>query len=189
MLPEKVIADGIRADILDMLSEKTLLVKSIIMDAYEGLIRMLSSYGSSMDPSSVRDEFESRLGKFEYISTDSGAIDFNVPDEETVDFSNGLEDLNIMIEGVAGVHVELTGEDYLNVFGVAPINYNGRDVYLVEYSDKIKAAEEVLGKKFKVYPLSNYGPFRLFDAAKEKVQSNMSLWIASTIGDLDARYT
>jgi hypothetical protein len=49
-------------------------------------------------------------------------------------------------------------------------------VYLVAYDDVVMEAEHTIGKKFSIFPFSNFPAINLFSNAEEYVSSHIDIW-------------
>jgi hypothetical protein len=165
-------------------------IKSVIIEKYnEELVDVVTDANSRANPNFYLDEFIDRLDEFEYIEEVGNIVTLIVPDEGNFDFSGRLRVLEMMMQGLSGLHVEMSGEDYLMVFGKRPINEDVLDddmplkerVYIVKYNDRIREIEDRFNKKFTVYPFSNTPPIDLLHVADEFVEENMDRWIEEVL--------
>jgi hypothetical protein len=165
-------------------------IKKVIIDRYnEELVDVVMDVNSKANPSLYLDEFVERLDDFEYIEEVGSMVTLIVPDENNFDFSGRLRVLEMIMQGLSGLHVEMTEEDYLTVFGRRPINEDVLDdntpikerVYIIRYNDRVREIEERFNKKFTMYPFSNTPPVNLLSAADEFVEENMDRWIEEVL--------
>ncbi len=165
-------------------------IKEIIMEEYDSeLVGVVTDRNSKTNPELYRDEFIERLNKFTYMTIDGNQIKLIVPDMENFDFSGRLEVVESIMEGVAGLYVEMNEDDYKAVFNKPPVNTKPVDgyiapkdrIYLVRYSNRIKRVEKELKKDFVKYPFSNTPPIKILDEAERFVNANINQWLKDTI--------
>lgn len=116
-------------------------------------------------------------------------ITMNVPDMETFNFSNGLEIVETMLEGVAGTYVEIDEQDYLYIFGKKSKFIKAVDdrvlpkdrVFLVRYTGNVRRAEKNLNKRFVKYPFSNSSPIDIVEKANTYVKGELDKCIDNII--------
>ena len=172
-------------------------IKSAIIAEYdEELVDVVSDRDSKTNPNLYRDEFIARLNKFEYIETTGERLSIKVPDMETFDFSGRLKVIEAIMEGMAGVYVEVNEEDYKTIFGKRPVNQEPLDeyvppkeqIYLVRYDSKMKKAERDLNKRFVRYPFSNTPPVKILEVAERFVDDNMNRWISDALEEAQREF-
>lgn len=158
-----------------------------IVDKYdEELVDIVTDRNSKTNPNLYREEFVDRLESSSLIIKDAdNKISIVVPDMENFDFSGRLRVIKTIMEGLAGVYVEMNEEDYKLVFGKRPINEDTLDdyipakerIYLIRYSAKIRKVEKDLKRKFVIYPFSNTAPIEILVAGDDFVNENIESWI------------
>lgn len=172
-------------------------IQEVIVAEYdEELVDVVTDRNSKTNPNFYRDEFIDRLSKFEYVETTGDRLSIKVPDMETFDFSGRLKIVEHIMEGMAGVYVEVNEEDYKSIFGKRPINEDPLDeyvppkerIYLVRYNSKMKQAERDLNKKFVRYPFSNTPPIRILEEGERFVDDNMSRWIEEALEEAQKEF-
>lgn len=165
-------------------------VKSVIMDSYdEKLLDVVTDRSSKTNPNLYRDDFSERVDKFEYIERDGKSLSFVTPDMENFDFSGRLKVIETILNGVAGLYVEINEEDYVAVFDKKPINEESfyeyvapKDrIYLIKYSSIIRRAESKLRKRLVRYPFSNSPPIDVFGAGSSYIDKNIGSWVKTAI--------
>lgn len=173
------------------------LVKEAIMAEYdEELVDVVTDRNSKTNPNLYREEFTERLEEFEYIEQSGDSLSIKVPDMETFDFSGRLRVIEAIMEGMAGIYVEVNKEDYQSIFGKRPINEDPLDeyvppkerIFLVRYTSKIKQAEKNLNKKFVRYPFSNTPPIKILNQGERFVDDNMNGWIEEALEEAQKEF-
>ena len=166
-------------------------IHEMIMDQYnEKLVDVVANNESLIDPTFYSDLFSSRLYDFEFIDEDGDSVIINSPDINSFDFSNGLEPIEFILEGVVGEYVEISDDDYLSVFNALPqVNDDmisfPEGVHLIKNSITINKLENILNKKFTIYPFSNMPPIDIFSDAESFIDSNLDKWIDIAIKEAD----
>ena len=173
-------------------------VIDMIMGSYDdNLNTAVIPKESKANPEDYRELFYDRLENFVFLEVTSGNITFNVPSNDTFDFSGRLNILKSIIEGTTGIYVEVAGEDYQAVFGKKPISQDPLDsslpikdrVYLLRYNSFIKTKEQELKKQFVKYPFSNTPPIDIFSKANDYVENNLTSWINEIIEEAQKKFT
>jgi hypothetical protein len=172
-------------------------IKRIIIEKYDAeLVGVVTDRESKTNPIFYREEFIDRLDKFTYFTTEGESVSLKVPDMENFDFSGRLEVIESIMEGLAGLYVEMNAEDYKAVFNKPPINTKPFDdyippkerIYLVRYSNRIKKAEKDLDKEFVRYPFSNTPPIQILEEADRFVDQNLSSWIEESLEEAQKEF-
>jgi hypothetical protein len=188
------VKSGVKNEILSKLSEVKEEVIRILMETYDVMLVVTDrkSKTNPQDPK-YRDEFEKRLWDFEYINDKGDKVGFKLPDMETFDFSgNVMHVIEQILEGTAGIYVEVNAEDYEAMFGKRIISREPLDtsvpkkelIYLMRYNNVVRAAEKrVFGRNNYLvrYPFSNTPPIPLLDAADQFVKGNMDRWMDEAV--------
>ena len=172
-------------------------IKQKIIDEYdEELVDVVTDRNSKTNPNLYRDEFIARLDKFSFIEDNGNTMHIHVPDMSTFDFSGRLKVIETIMEGVAGVYIEINEEDYVAVFNKRPINEDPLDeyvpakdrIYLVRYTAKMRKAEADLNKKFVRYPFSNTPPISILEEGERFIDSNMDRWIKEALDEAQKEF-
>lgn len=160
--------------------------KQAIIDKYdEELVDVVTDRDSKTNPNFYRDDFIDRLNKFEFLTIEDGNPTIVLPDMENFDFSGRLSVIEMIMEGTAGLYVEVNQEQYVSIFKTLPTNQNPIDqtvapaerTYLVRYSSRVRAAEKANGKRFIPFYFSNTPPINIFVVGDEFVEKNIDTWI------------
>lgn len=187
----------VKKEVIDKLNDIKADVVAMIMDDYDArlVVDDRNSKTNPQDPK-YRDEFENRLMNFDFINMVGGRISFKLPDMETFDFrGNTMKVIEQILEGTAGIYVEVSEEDYEKMFGKKIISKDPLDtsvpkkerVYLMRYSNIVRAAERnTFGRNnyLTKYPFSNTPPIPVLDAADIYVRNNMDRWVEDAINDV-----
>jgi len=187
----------VKKEVIDKLNDIKADVVAMIMDDYDArlVVDDRNSKTNPQDPK-YRDEFENRLMNFDFINMVSDRISFKLPDMETFDFrGNTMKVIEQILEGTAGIYVEVSEEDYEKMFGKKIISKDPLDtsvpkkerVYLMRYSNIVRAAERnTFGRNnyLTKYPFSNTPPIPVLDAADIYVRNNMDRWVEDAINDV-----
>jgi len=165
-------------------------VREIILETYnDELLAAKVPKESKANPAYLYDEFLSRLNSFEMLDKSGDKFEFIVPDVTTFDFSGELSILKTILEGTVGVYVEVTDEQYVEMYHKRPVNlllgYKGHvakeNVYLVRYTPDVRKREKDSNIKLVRFPFSNTPPIGLFEPANEYVENNLSKVIHEAI--------
>ncbi len=164
-------------------------IKDIIMKDYDDLSNLVIDSRSKTNPTLFRDDFVSNLDSFLYIEDIKDTMNLHVPDMETFDFSGKLKIIQTILEGVAGVYVEISLEDYIKIFnrGISNVDFiHGQDslkdsVFLVRYNDDIKTIESKLKTPFVIFPFSNMSSSDILEKAEKFVNANIDQWVEESV--------
>ena len=165
-------------------------IKQIIMEEYDDeLMSARKDRKSKINYDKYRDEFISRLNNFQFIKVSGNVITLNIPDMETFDFSDGLEIVQTMMEGLSGIYVEVDEKEYSYIFGRKPKLIDALDksvaskdrVFLVRYIGNVRSAEKDLNKRFVRYPFSNISPIDILEAGNIFAKNNLDGWVNNSI--------
>lgn len=164
-------------------------IKDIIMKDYDDLSNLVIDSRSKTNPTLFRDDFVSNLDSFLYIEDTKNTMNLHVPDMETFDFSGKLKIIQTILEGVAGVYVEISLEDYIKIFnrGISNVDFiHGQDslkdsVFLVRYNDDIKTIESKLKTPFVIFPFSNMSSSDILEKAEKFVNANIDQWVEESV--------
>lgn len=186
----KRIESGTKKNLKRKFSDVVDEIKQIIIEEYDDkLMGSVVNRKSAIDYNMYRDEFISRLDNFQFIKENGNVITLDVPDIETFDFSDGLEIVQTMMEGLSGTYVEVNEKEYSYIFGRSPKVTEAVDkhaqlknrVFLVRYTGKIRNTEKELNKRFVKYPFSNTPPIDVLEVGSLFVNNNLNEWINTAI--------
>jgi len=165
-------------------------IKQIIIEEYDDKVMgSITNSRSVIDYNMYRDEFISRLDDFQFIKEEGNIVTLDVPDIETFDFSDGLEIVETIMEGLSGTYVEVNEAEYSSIFGKKPRLAEAVDkrvspkdrVFLVKYTGKVRGAEKELSKRFVRYPFSNTPPIDILEAGNLFVSDNLDGWLHNAV--------
>jgi len=173
----------------------------VIMIEYDSQL-MVNDRNSKTNPllPKYRDEFVDRLTNFSYIKEATDGFVFSAPDMDNFDFSgNRMGIIQNILEGTSGIYVEVTGEEYEQMFGKKRITREELDtdlppkerVYLMRYTSNVRNAEKnTFGKAGYLtrYPFSNTPPMRVLEVADEYVNNNLRDLIDRSVGKATRRF-
>jgi hypothetical protein len=140
---------------------------------------------SKTRPELYQDLFLERLEDFEYIELRDDELDFITPDIDNFDFSGRLSVIKTILEGTAGIHVEVSATQYELMFGKPPYREDPLDVdvpkkeriYIMRYTPKLRALEKdrlaPINDELIRYPFSNIPPIDLFLETNEYVEEKL----------------
>jgi len=187
---------------LEKASEKVI---ELIMKEYDDELVDVSNInrdvGKVLDFDGARkDEFLSRLEKFEFIIEENNNIKFRMPTMESFDLSGNLQIFANIFEGTTGIYYVVNGEEYEQIYNKKPINAEPLDeympkkdrLYLIKKSGFVdRKIKNVLKKNINnmVFPFSNTPPINILDSAGEYVEEHMPKWVTQTVGDSVKRLT
>ena len=170
-----------------IINESLPYIKSLILNEYDNkLIGAVHSH-SDLHPSLFLGEFKRRLENFTFIDMHSSKLLINTPDMSNFDFSGALQPVRMMLEGVPGLYVEISKDDYVSMFGRAPKTVDSlqdmsdNNVYIIPHSDKIRNIEAALNKSLSIYPFSNMPPIDIFSICDKAVSDNMDKWVSQSV--------
>lgn len=169
-------------------------VKNIIMTSYDSEL-VVSDRKSKTNPllPVYRDLFEERLNEFDYIQEKNDIVTFAIPDMKTFDFSgHKMRVIEQILEGTAGIYVEVSADDYEKMFGKRVLPREPLDagvprkelIYLMRYNNRVRVAERNTFNRngyLVRYPFSNAASISVLDAADMYVKNNMDKWVEQTI--------
>jgi len=172
-----------------LLSDYVPLIQKMILDQYDSdLVGIVTDRRSKTNPMFYRDEFKNALESFNYLKLGDLYTTVVIPDMDNFTFERGrLGIIKTILTGVIGTFVEVSGDQYIALFGKRPIKEAPYDntvpykerIYLVRYTMEIQQKEYKIfkGPTLVRYPFSNMPPIRIFDPANKFVQDNFELWI------------
>jgi hypothetical protein len=178
-------------------------IMDIAIAAYEDLLLgVISSKKSLADPANFYDAYIEAIYNFNYLPEDTEHITLVLPEEETFKFEGQLEVLGFIVEGTAGIYLELPDSDLstiLSIKGVDPnvkkrlVNLPGvhssslpiqmRFSLLSSTGSLDNTVQAILDKKLVRFPFSNSSPVSLFEPIHDYVNNNIDDWINSSIED------
>ena len=164
-------------------------IKKVIISEYDELTNLVVDTDSKANPALYRDAFIERLNSFSFVESDGKNVVMHVPDMETFDFSGKLKIIETILNGVAGVYVEMSLEDFMSIFKRTPFTPDSpgaqdlakEQIYLIRYNENIKNIEKHLRKKFVVYPFSNVPPIDVLEKAGTFTDNNMKKWVDTAV--------
>ena len=186
----KKVESSVRKNIKNEFSNAINVIKQVIIEEYDDkLMGVTVNSKSLIDYNMYRDDFISKLDEFQFIKENGNIITLDVPDIETFDFSDGLEIVQTMMEGLSGVYVEVNEKEYSYIFGSKPRVAEAVDgrvppknrVFLVRYTGRVRSAEKEGSKQFVRYPFSNTPPIDILEAGNLFVNNNLNVWINNAI--------
>lgn len=157
-----------------------------LMQAYDlNLTSAVIDRKSRTRPELYQELFLERLEGFEYIELREDELDFTTPDMDNFDFSGRLNVIKTILEGTAGVHVEVDADQYEILFGKPPLREDPLDIdvpkkeriYIMRYTAKLRALEREklrpMNEELVRYPFSNMPPFDIFEEVNEYVEDEL----------------
>lgn len=186
----KKIESSTKKNLKDQFSSIIGEVKQIIVEEYDDkLMSSTINRKSMIDYNMYREEFISRLDSFQFIKENGNIITLEIPDISTFDFSDGLEIVQMMMEGLSGTYVEVNEKEYSYIFGRKPKVADAVDrrvppkdrVFLVRYTGNVRNTEKDLNKRFVRYPFSNMPPVDVLEAGNLFVNNNLNEWINTVL--------
>lgn len=173
---------------------KSEIVDAVMMAYDTELVVLDRNSKTNPQEAKYRDEFEKRLSEFEYIDKQQTKIVLTVPDMDNFDFSgNSMRVLEQILEGTAGIYVEVSAEDYERMFGKQVLTREPLDtsvpkkelIYLMRYSNRVRVAERnTFGRVGYLtrYPFSNVPPIAILEEADKVINENLEKWIDEAVG-------
>jgi hypothetical protein len=176
-------------------------IKELIMADYDSeLVDVVTNRKSKTNPLFYREEFEVALNEFEYIVQNKDYITLIIPDVDNFPWSKGkLKIILNILEGTSGIYVEVTEEQYIQMYSKRPLSVEPYDktvprkerIYLLRYTSKVQRREkEVFNRRVLVrYPFSNFPPIELFEPTIKFVESNFKIWLADSMTNTTKEYS
>jgi hypothetical protein len=176
-------------------------IKELIMENYDSeLVDVVTDRKSKTNPLFYREEFETALDEFEYIVKNEDYITLRVPDIENFPWQNGkLKIILNILEGTFGVYVEVSEQQYIQMYNKKPLNVEPYDktvprkerIYLLRYTAKVKHREkEIFNRQILVrYPFSNSPPINLFEPTIKFVEFEFETWIKESMMKTTKEYS
>lgn len=156
-------------------------VINIIMEDYNFFLNDVANPKSKLAPELYEDEFKKRLENFRFVDMMDTGVKFISPDMKNFDFSDELDVIENILEGIIGIYVEVDREDYVKAIKMQTYRGEYKDVYLIKYSSTVKSWEKALNKKFDKYPFSNSPPIDIFSRADDFIEKGLDEWISIAI--------
>ena len=176
-------------------------IKELIMADYDSeLVDVVTDRKSKTNPLFYREEFEVALNEFEYIVQNKDYITLVIPDVDNFPWSKGkLKIILNTLEGTSGIYVEVTEEQYIQMYSKRPLSVEPYDktvprkerIYLLRYTSKVQRREkEIFNRRVLVrYPFSNSPPIELFEPTIKFVESNFKIWLADSMTNTTKEYS
>lgn len=169
-------------------------IKETILSEYDNkLVSVVTDRNSRTNPIYYRDEFETALDDFEYLSIKKDEVKLTTPDIDNFNWVQGkLRIIKNILEGTLGVYVEVDENQYVAMYDKRPqIEPYDKTVpakeriYLLRYTANLRNREiATFGQAVLVrYPFSNTPPIDIFEGAEELVNENLGKWMTDIIGD------
>ncbi len=164
----------------------------IIMSEYDlDLVSAVTSRDSRTNPVFYRSTFLERLEDFEFVSEQEKGLLLRTPDMENFDFSGRLKIIENILDGTAGVYVEVDEGQYVQMYNRQPRRTDVFDpdvpkkqrMYLLRLTEDVNNRLRRNNIKRIKFPFSNSPPIDIFSAADQFVESDMGRWIQYTIED------
>lgn len=182
-----------KKQIISRLETASTEVIDYIMKLYDDeLVSVVTDRDSRANPLYYREEFLERLNNFEYIEVFDDAVDFIVPSMTNFDFSGRLKIIENIMDGTAGIFIEVDGKQYEALFPtkkpplVEALDRSvpkRRMIYLVKHTHGLgKRWKSIFsGEKMVRFPFSNSPPIRIFEEANNFVDDNLDKWIDEAV--------
>jgi hypothetical protein len=165
-----------------------LITERITQDYDNMLADVVTDKRSKTSPTLYRKDFQNALDSFTFVKTDDYTTILSVPDMENFPFEKGrLQVIKHILEGVMGIYVEVSEEQYVKMYGKRPIQVEPYDntvpaqerIYLLKYTTDVQRKEFQIFRSTALvrYPFSNMPPIRLFDPVSKFVEENFSKWV------------
>ena len=179
--------------IISRLEGASIEVNDYIMELYDDLlISPVADRNSRANPLYYRDEFVERLNNFERIEVFGDAVNFIVPSMDNFDFSGRLKMTENIMDGTAGVYIEVDGKQYESLFPnkkppvVEALDRSvpkSRMIYLVKHSYGLEKRWKSIFPKTRMvmFPFSNVPPIRLFEYTNDFVDERLDKWIDEAV--------
>jgi len=170
-------------------------IRELIMEEYNmNLSSVVIDRQSRTNPGLPKyiEAFKEELDEFEMLTIESAGLVVTMPDTENFNFKSGtLKVIQNILEGTAGVYVEIDAEQYEKMYGKRPIGLQAFDdtarkkdmVYIIRYTSVVRRKErEAFGKQeLRRYPFSNTPPIDIFDSANRYIKDNIRDWIDTSL--------
>lgn len=164
----------------------------VVMSDYDArLVSAVTDRKSRTRPELYRETFESRLGSFEFIRETEKGIALRTPDMDNFDFSGQLKIVENILNGTAGVYVEVDEEQYIQMYDRQPRRTDLFDqdlpkkqrIYLLRFTMDVR--NRLMNNNIDMvrFPFSNTPSIDIFSSADNMVVDNMGEWIDDIITD------
>ncbi len=164
----------------------------VIMSEYDTeLVAAVTSRNSRTNPSLYREIFQERLEVFEFVTYREDGLLLRTPAMDNFDFSSRLKIIENILDGTAGVYVEVDEEQYVQMYHRQPRRTTIFDpsvpkkqrIYLLRLTVDVNNRLRNNGIKRVRFPFSNTPPIDIFSTADQLVESSMNRWVQYAIND------
>lgn len=189
-----------KKQIISRLEVASVEVTDYIMKLYDDeLVSVVTDRDSRANPLYHREEFLERLNGFKYIEDFGDIINFIVPSMNNFDFSGCLKIIENIMDGTAGVYIEIDGKQYEALFlnKKPPIVEaldrsvpKNRMIYLVKYNYGLGKRWKTIFPREKMvrFPFSNSPPIRIFEEANIFVDENLDKWVNDAVDNTTKKF-
>lgn len=190
----------IKENVISRLDLAFIEVTEYIMKLYDDLlISQVTDRNSRANPLYYREEFLEKLNSFEHTDVLDNVVNFTVPSMSNFDFSGRLKMIENIMDGTAGVYIEVDGRQYERLFPnkKPPITEaldrsvpKNRMIYLVKYNYGLaKRWKNIFPKERMVrFPFSNTPPIRLFEETDDFVDQKLEGWLEESIDEATDKF-
>jgi hypothetical protein len=179
-------------------------IKEEFMDEFSSVIPIID--GSLSSRLTFSDDFENEIENHQYLKEydDEDGFDsqikIDLPCLDKFDYSNSLEILKFILEGVAGTYYELPevyfdelkkgpDKNIINTVMLLPGVYSqevpieNRFRLLQTSSRLYEEIQKIINVELKIFPYSNSEPIDIFDKPTNYVSENLPVWIKKGINN------
>jgi hypothetical protein len=173
-------------------SQAVPMIVDTVMSSYDlELTAAVISRDSRTNPVLYRSIFLERLENFEFVIEQENGLLLRTPDMDNFDFSGRLRIIENILDGTAGVYVEVDEEQYVQMYNRQPRRTDVIDptvpkkqrIYLLRLTEDVNRRLRSNNIRRIKFPFSNSPPIDIFRAADQLVEPNMDRWIQYTINN------
>ncbi len=166
-------------------------VDSVMVEYDTELVGPVTDRRSKTNPAEYREEFQTVLENFEYVSTGDMTTTITLPEVDTFPWGVGrLRVIQNILEGIIGNYIEVDEEQYVALYDKRPIiePYDKtvprkQRIYLLKWNSNVNRRwNEVFSKDAPVrYPFSNMPSIDIFFQPNKELEDNIMDWLPGLI--------
>ena len=174
------------------------MIKEIIMSEYDAeLVAAVTDRNSRTRPDLYRDDFVDSLNRFEYFEFTMAGLMLRTPDMDNFDFSGRLRIIENILEGTAGIYIEVDEEQYVQMYNRQPRRtdlFNQDEpkksrIYLLRLNVDVRNRLRTNDIPMIRFPFSNTPSIDIFSAADQLVEANMDNWMDKAVNNARKSFT
>lgn len=168
-------------------------ITGAILEDYDSrLVAAVTDRKSRTRPDLYRDAFVDRLFEFDYIKETPKGATLCTPDMDNFNFSGQLRIIENILNGTAGVHVEVDEEQYVQMYSRQPRLTDLFDpdlpkkkrIYLLRLTVDVRNRLRNNNIDLVRFPFSNTPSIDIFGTANSLVEDNLGMWVDDTLTEV-----